>query len=295
MKRTLVSVLTYNRFQLLNRCIDKIIDQTYSINELLIINNGSTDNTESLLKSRNINHINLPKGGSAQGWNAAIEYAVNNNFDYIWLMDDDGYPDKDALKEIIEKFDNHTICISSIVLNEMKNNELVFPLPKLNSLGQPHLFTKFFNIKKLEKIKNDLYPFAHLFNGCLIDVKKLSEIGGINTNFYHHGVELDLYYRMKKKFKVYTLKTAKHFHPDVRDRNVSNMWIFYYLKNSIIVNKLYLNFFILRSLLNIIITLLRIYKRNGIKSFFSYTLGNNSKILYKSIYDGFMNKWSKFD
>ena len=43
MKRTLISVLTYNRFQLLNRCIDKIIDQTYW---LLIINNGS-DNEKS--------------------------------------------------------------------------------------------------------------------------------------------------------------------------------------------------------------------------------------------------------
>ena len=33
-----------------------------------------------------------------------------------------------------------------------------------------------------------------------------------------------------KKYKVYTLKTAKHFHPDVGNRKITNMWIFYYLK-----------------------------------------------------------------
>ncbi len=293
--RIIACILTYNRCQLLERCLNHVIDQTNYIDEILVINNGSTDDTKNLLKLRKINHINLKKGGSAQGWNAAIEYSINKNFDYVWLMDDDGYPDRFALEEILKNYDNDTICISSVVLNEKNNDELVFPLPKLNSYGFPNILSKFNSIKKFSQISNNLYPFAHLFNGCLLDVNKINQVGGINLNFFHHGVELDLYYKMKKKYKVYTLKTAKHFHPDVGNRKITNMWIFYYLKNSIIINQLYLNTPLLRSLLNILITLVRIKKRNGFIDLISYIFGKNCKIFYKSIFDGFANKWSKLD
>ena len=54
-------ILTYNRCQLLERCLNHVIDQTNYIDEILVINNGSTDDTKNLLKLRKINHINLKK------------------------------------------------------------------------------------------------------------------------------------------------------------------------------------------------------------------------------------------
>ncbi len=292
--RVITAILTYNRYSLLKRCIKYVRNQSVSHSDLIIINNGSTDKTSEYLNYNNIKEIKLNKGGSAQGWNAAIDYSIKFNYDFIWLMDDDGYPDQSALEKILENFDKDTICISSIVLNELNNSKLVFPLPKLKN-KLPNLFNKVQNYKYYEDVPNGLYPFAHLFNGCLIDVKKVSQLGGINTNFFHHGVELDLYYRMLKSFNVYTLKSAKHFHPDVSKREISKMWVFYYLKNSIIINLEYLNHPFLRSILNIFVTLLRILFRNGFFNFLSYLIGANSRVFYKAIIDGFTKKWSTLD
>ena len=42
-------------------------------------------------------HINQDNLGSSGGWRRAIKYAIDNGFDYVWMMDDDGFPDKFAL------------------------------------------------------------------------------------------------------------------------------------------------------------------------------------------------------
>ena len=92
--KVLAALVTSNRCQLLERCIKHLKLQTKEPYEILVVNNGSTDNTEFFLKKNNIKFINQNNLGSAGGWHTAIDYAIKNNFEYIWLMDDDGYPEK---------------------------------------------------------------------------------------------------------------------------------------------------------------------------------------------------------
>ena len=291
--KILCAVLTYNRLPLLKRCVTYINNQTQKIDQLIVINNGSIDNTENWLLSNNIKHITMPKGGSAQGWDKAINYAIDKNFEYIWLMDDDGYPDEKSLYELCKNYTENMICLSSIVLNEDDKEKLVFPMPIVSNF-KPIIFSKFTSINHLNELKNNLYPFVHLFNGCLLDVKKIKKIGGIDRKLFHHGVEIDLYYRMIMSNSAYSLKTAKHFHPNVSQRKISDMWIYYYLKNSLIINKKYLNFYNLRNFITVIATILRIYKRNGLIDLYNYTIGKKSKIFYQAIINGLKGKYKNF-
>ena len=121
--------------------------------------------------------------GSAGGWHTGINYALKNNFDAVWMMDDDGYPDHRALHYLSSKLGNDCSisCISSLVLREDKKENFVFRLPKLNKNFIPILFgfrRKYRNLKQLSKnIKGDTYPWAHLFNGALIPTSALKNIG----------------------------------------------------------------------------------------------------------------------
>tara|TARA_B110000259_G_C13995025_1_gene394075 strand:+ start:113 stop:1003 length:891 start_codon:yes stop_codon:yes gene_type:complete len=292
--KILCAVLTYNRLSLLKRCIGYINNQTQKIDQLIVINNGSTDNTENWLLSNNIKYITMPKGGSAQGWDRAVNYAIEKKFEYIWLMDDDGYPDEKSLYELCKNYKDNMICLSSIVLNEDEKEKLVFPMPIVNRF-KPIIFSNFSSISNLSKLKNKLYPFVHLFNGCLLDVEKIKNIGGIDGKLFHHGVELDIYYRMIKSNSAYTLKTAKHFHPNVSKRKISDMWIYYYIKNSLIINKKYLNFYKLRNLIVITAAVLRIYNRNGVIDLYNYTMGKKSKIFYQAIINGLKGSSKNLD
>ena len=104
--KVLAAIVTFNRLELLKRCIQNINKQTRKAEDLLIINNSSTDGTSEYLISNNYNHINQKNSGSAGGWHSAINYAIKNNFDAIWLMDDDGYPKFNSLDQLTKKYDN---------------------------------------------------------------------------------------------------------------------------------------------------------------------------------------------
>lgn len=289
--KVLTAVITYNRLNLLKKCLNKINCQTFKNNDLIVINNSSTDGTENYLKNNNINFITQENLGSAAGWYSCIKYAKNNNYDYIWLMDDDGYPDPKALKillKTIEK-DSDIICISSIVLNEINKNELVFPLPLLNKYQQPKIIglkRKYYLLNELKRLDNLTYPYAQLFNGSLISLKLFNKMDNINKNFYIFGEEVDFFWRMKNVGKVLTHLNAYHYHPNVQNRIYSEIKIYYFIKNSIINNFKHLSNISLRNILTLVIILYRVYKRNSFLDSLSLILGGKNNLFYKAIFRG---------
>ena len=296
--KIIAAIITHNRLDLLKRCINFINEQSLKPDEIFVVNNSSTDKTELYLKENKINHITQEDLGSAYGWYTAIEYSIENYFDYVWLMDDDGFPDNFALERLsktMSKHKNH-VCISSTVVDEKDNDKLTFPLPTLNKSFRPKIFSfkrKIYKISKIEKINNSLlYPYAQLFNGALLSIKCLSKIGNVNKNYFIFGEEVDLYWRMKKYGKVSSLITSFHYHPDVSKRSYSKLKVYYYLKNSIINNYKHMDHVIIRSFLNVIVLLIRIFKRNGLISMLSYIVGKNYKYFYFSIYRGFKRRLS---
>ena len=66
--KILAAVVTHNRRQLLGRCIDHLERQTRPPDEILIIDNASTDGTAAMLRNREISFITQENSGSAGGW-----------------------------------------------------------------------------------------------------------------------------------------------------------------------------------------------------------------------------------
>ena len=98
MEKVVAVVVSYNRQGLLSECIQALREQTRRPDEILVVNNGSTDNTEQwLLSQTDIKFITQENSGSGGGFNTGIQWAFRNNFTWIWCMDDDGYPAPQAL------------------------------------------------------------------------------------------------------------------------------------------------------------------------------------------------------
>ena len=66
-KKTVAIIVTYNRSMLLARCIRYINNQTITPDEIVVINNGSTDNTVTMLNEMGIKTITQKNLGSAGG------------------------------------------------------------------------------------------------------------------------------------------------------------------------------------------------------------------------------------
>ncbi len=290
--KVLTSVITFNRIKLLERCINNIEKQTRKTDDILIVNNSSSDGTSEFLKLNSYKFITQKNTGSAGGWHTAIEYAIKHNFDYIWLMDDDGYPDNYSLEKLTKNMKNEYSCLSSIVINENNHSDLVFPFPKLNKNKLPSLLAfprKKKSIKEFNSIEisKNLYEFCHLFNGALISIKHIKKIGNINIKYFMYGDEVDYYFRLKKVGKVFSLLDSFHYHPNVSKRELSKLKVYYYIKNSIILNYKYFDYPLIRSIFNILVGILRFIVRNNFKSNFYFLLSFKFKFIILAIVRGF--------
>lgn len=290
----LAVVVTHNRCNLLSRCLDSLEAQTRKANSIVVINNASTDGTRQMLVDRKINFITQDNVGSAGGWARGIDIALKEEFDACWLMDDDGYADLNALYHLEKAFDSDTACVSSLVVKEDDHNSFVFPLPVLDKHKLPKIFgfpRKLYSYQNLHrKHPESSYPFACLFNGALISTKAIKKIGNVNEEFFLMGDEVDYFFRLRKVGSVSSIKKALHYHPDVSKREFNEVKIYYFIKNSIILNFRYFNLPYFRHLMVIAAILGRVLSRNGLIYFLSLLLGTRSKIFYSAIGNGLKNR-----
>ena len=286
----LAVVVTYNRRELLRRCILFLQKQTNLNLEILVVINGSTDGTKEMLKEFNLITIEQENLGAAAGFQRGIDFACKHNFKYCWLMDDDGYPHFQALDKLISHFDEGISCCASTVMCENDKNKFVFPYPRFNKRSFPIILSfnrKYKSLSQLKKKYNyDSYPFAHFFNGALIKVSALKKVGGIEKKLFIYGDELDFFYRLKKTGKVITVIDAFHYHPEVNNRPFSNLKIFCYLRNSIFINNKYLDKSGIRNFLVILVLIYRVIKRNGILKLIRLLFCIESNLFYLAIYKG---------
>lgn len=292
--KILALVVTHNRCTLLSRCLDHLLLQTRPANEILVINNASEDGTVHMLDRRHIHYITQDNLGSAGGWHRGIQYAQDQGFDAIWLMDDDGFPDSNALEKLESALLPGIACASSVVLCEDKPEQFVFPFPVLDKSGLPVLFGRRRKLHTLSELRSEAsggtYPFAHFFNGALVSVAGVHQVGNINTDYFMFGDEVDYFFRLRQAGQVVSVLDAVHFHPDVSQRSLSPMKVYYYIKNTMVLNEMYFNAIRTRHVLTIGIALFRVSRRNGIRMAFSMVAGSRARIFYSAITRGLQAK-----
>lgn len=291
--KILAAVVTYNRKELLLRCIRHIQSQSRKANQILIVDNGSTDGTKELLLHENVVLITQPNLGSAGGWNRAISYAIDHNYDAVWLMDDDGYPSEDSLRILEPLLLPNISCASSVVLQQSRHDHFVFPFPRLNQLGLPSLapFNRKFQTLHLlaSYCRTKTYPFAHLFNGALINIAAAKSIGNVNQSYFLYGDEVDYFCRLRRYGPVISALDAHHFHPDVRSRPLTFTKAALYVRNSLWVHKLYFDKPVLRSILTIIAAVCRVLRRNKLTYTLTAFLTLQPLRLFPAIYAGLIH------
>jgi rhamnopyranosyl-N-acetylglucosaminyl-diphospho-decaprenol beta-1,3/1,4-galactofuranosyltransferase len=295
--KILAAVVTYNRMQLLERCVDALRAQIRPADGILVINNSSPDGTVAMLEGKAVDYVTQPNSGSAGGWKRAIAEALERGYDAVWLMDDDGYPAPDALGRLEEQLAPGISCVSSVVLCQDDPDRLVFPSPILNRHGLPVLIARKRKIHRLGELKavakDGVYPFAHLFNGALIPTEIIRRIGNVESDYFLMGDEVDYFMRMRAEGAVLSILAAHHLHPDVSSRPLDEAKFYYFIKNSIILNRRYFDRPMLRNLLTVAVALARAARRNSIADALSYVAGRRAPVLWKAVARGLKGKIGK--
>jgi len=194
----LVSIIIpiYNGSNYMREAIDSAIAQTYKNIEIIVVNDGSTDNTEEIAKSYGdkIKYYKKENGGVASALNLAIKKSKG---EYIsWLSHDDVYYSYKIKKQIEE--------LSKLKKEEQKNTILWSNYSLINEKTEITSVQTFQKIHNEEKLNYPVYPIVKgLLHGCtlLIPKKCFEEIGYFDESL-KTTQDYDLWFKMFPKYKL---------------------------------------------------------------------------------------------
>src|SRR5262249_54804206 len=98
--KVLVIVCTYNSAPTLPECLDSLLALQYPEREIIVINDGSRDGTEAILKQYPVRAITVPNGGLSRARNLGLEQATG---DIVAYTDADVRVDPDWLTYLVAK------------------------------------------------------------------------------------------------------------------------------------------------------------------------------------------------
>jgi len=100
-----IVVVTYNRADLLVRCLDGMAALARRPDAVIVVDNASTDHTAEVLAARSDLPLQVIRPdenlGGAGGFHLGVRTAYERGFDRIWLMDDDVVPAPDCLDVLL--------------------------------------------------------------------------------------------------------------------------------------------------------------------------------------------------
>lgn len=101
-----VIIPVYNTSKYLRRCLESVVSQTYPALEVVIVDDGSTDNSAEICKEYVENHLNfkfcsLPNGGASKARNRGL---VMSSGDFITFLDSDDYLQQDIYNMALNAF-----------------------------------------------------------------------------------------------------------------------------------------------------------------------------------------------
>jgi GT2 family glycosyltransferase len=316
-------VVTFNRKKQLLECLNGLINQTRTLNAIFIIDNSSRDGTEMELynndyikeiptqkesgifktetllpspskkKGENLKivYLRLPiNEGGAGGFYEGIKLGYELGFDWLWLMDDDGLPEKQALKHLL-LFSERAHFINSLVIDIENKTELSFALKANNSKN---------NLKTInDAIQNAsdglIYNQANPFNGTLISKELISKIGFPKKEFFVWGDEIEFQLRAEKSnLGIATVVSALHYHP----KAITKIHKIPFFKHVISWSGIPLKDYC--CIRNIAYIHKKYYPKSVITTIFKYLLfflskGDFTSSLFcvQATYDGVFEKWGK--
>lgn len=218
-KKFSIIVPVYNCQDYIERCIESVVKQNTKDIELILVNDGSTDNTKELLKEYKkendlIKVINKKNEGVSKARNAGLKEATGK---YILFLDADDFLDESYIKEINE------------ILKKYKNVELInfgfysdVEDMEFNNLSRDEITYKEKYYKDQKALKKD---FVELWDNTMlyniwnkVYVKKIIDENNIKFPKTNWGEDIE-FNRLYLKAINNMYNSKKCFYHYVRERN----------------------------------------------------------------------------
>jgi GT2 family glycosyltransferase len=235
-----VVLVTYNRLEKLKTALNCYDMQTESPEYVLVINNHSNDGTEEYLKKWSNEKAayrkivsNLPQNtGGSGGFYEGLRESLDLEADWVWVADDDAFPEKNCFEVANDYLSKHTeeniSAICGKVVNRGKidrphrrriKNVLSFPLQTIP--GE----------KNYEKPSFDIQLFSYV--GTIISKEKMKQVGVTKKDYFIYNDDSEHSYRLSKVGRIICIPKIVIVHdgPQIVTRDGVTWKLYYAIRN----------------------------------------------------------------
>ena len=208
--RLLTIIVTYNAENYIRRCLDSLRSSSIPT-DCLIIDNGSSDSTASIIRSEYPEMEFLPQSvnlGFGRANNIGLRRAYEEHYDYALLLNQDAGIFPDTLQRLVGLARKH-------------NQEGIFTPVHLNGAldALDYGLGGYLGCQTLDKLQTKFAPKTYInpefVNAAiwLIPYKMITEIGGFDPMFYHYGEDLNWIKRLHHHhYSIYLDLEAMGYH-----------------------------------------------------------------------------------
>ena len=177
-----VAMATYNGEKYIQKQLDSILNQSHKVNEIILVDDKSTDNTREVIQKYIQQHpemkfsfyVNEENLGYKKNFKKAMSYCRG---EYIFLCDQDDIWLSNKVEEMIAIMDTHPNILSlASSFSFIDKDDKTFEVEKVKGLSNNNLLRR--NVEKdaLVSISFDELCIQNYFQGCALVIrKKISE------------------------------------------------------------------------------------------------------------------------
>ena len=218
MNKILTIIVTYNGMKWLDQCLSSVKKSTIP-SDLFIVDNGSTDGSIEYIKKNYPEAIFIESKenlGFGKANNIGLRQAAKNNYEYVYLLNQDAWIEPDTFEKLIKVSENNP---DYGILSPLQVNKEKTRLDKNFSHWIPSSMSSDLCCdQELKDVYETKFTMAaHWF----IPVDKLKVVGGFSPAFRHYGEDNNLIDRMRfRDYKIGIVPDTMGVH-DREDRSLS--------------------------------------------------------------------------
>ncbi len=234
MPKIAIIIVNYNGRQYLHDCLSSLLNLAYpqDLYEIILVDNASSDNSVEFVENNfpqveiMVNQQNL---GFARGNNVAMAKVLEQDFDYILLINQDTISQPDFLSKIIKvaEADEKNAAVQPRLMLHPQTD-------KVNSLGNAIHYLGFgYSLGANQPFSGDYQPFEIAYASgaaLLLKSEALKQIGLFDPDFFMYHEDLDLGWRMRMAgYKIVVVPEAVVYHKYEFSRSVKK---YYYMERN---------------------------------------------------------------
>lgn len=197
-------VLTYNRRELVLRCIQALLAQSRPFASIIIVDNGGSDGTQAAvaaLQNPLIDYVRIEKNlGAARGFNYAMDYAFGTRrHRWCYMMDDDVIAGPTAVEELVKAYERNFThpeqvgwLVSQAVDGQGKANNVPAIDTRPRRLGECPDWGQFLD-------QGIVTVRAAALSGMLMPITTYESFGNLNPDFVVWGEDLEYTFRITEQ------------------------------------------------------------------------------------------------